>query len=365
MKKFFKEYFNFSKREQNGLFVLFGLILVLLGTNIVLSTQKASGKIDFSSYETEIDSFLVYQQTHFEDAELFAFDPNNASREDLLRLGLAPKSVNAILNYREKGYKFYKPEDLQRVRTLKPEEYETIKDYIVIEKKTYRRNYDNYERSNYNYEYPEKKTAELFKFDPNTATKEDFERLGFKTWQAENIIKFRNKGGVFKQADDIKKIYGLSEEFVNTLLPYIEISEIPAEVVPDILIDLNNASEEDLQNLPEIGVAYSKRIITYREKLGGFVSIEQLHEVYGITDELYNKIVKNIEVGNGKIKTININTADFKTLISHPYIDKEMTLAILNYREFAVEIKSIDELVKQKALTKEQFSKISKYISVK
>ena len=122
MKNFFKEYFNFSKREQNGMLVLIVILIALIGANIFLSVHKSSQKVDFSDFENEIDSFLVYQQTHFEDSELFAFDPNTASREDLLRLGLSPKSVNGIMNYREKGYKFYKPEDITRVRTLKPEE---------------------------------------------------------------------------------------------------------------------------------------------------------------------------------------------------------------------------------------------------
>jgi hypothetical protein len=184
MKNFIKEYFNFSKREQNGMLVLFAILLVLIGANIFVSVHKSSQKVDFSDFETEIDSFLVYQQTHFDDSELFAFDPNSASREDLLRLGLSPKSVNGIMNYREKGYKFYKPEDITRVRTLKQEEYEVIKDYIVIERQQYG---NNYSRNDYRHEYRDNDNAqpsELFEFDPNTATKDELERLGFKPWQA-------------------------------------------------------------------------------------------------------------------------------------------------------------------------------------
>lgn len=366
MKKFFKEYFNFSKREQNGLFVLFGLLLVLIVADAVFSSRNNDSRVEYQSFETEIDSFLFYQQTHFDDAELFAFDPNNASREDFLRLGLSPKSVTGIMNYREKGYKFYKPEDLQRVHSLKPEEYEMIKDYVVIEKTSYQRNYDDYGHSKYggNYGKSEKNTTELFKFDPNIATKEDFERLGFKTWQAENIIKYRSKGGSFKQPSDLTKIYGLDEDFVNSLLPYVEIAAQPAVAHVDILINLNAATAEDLQQLNGIGAAYSKRIIAYRDKLGGYVSVEQLREVYGMTEDLYSSISQYIELGGKPVKTININTADFKTLISHPYIDKDMTVAILNYRDFVGKIKSVDELVKQKALNKVQYDKISKYISV-
>lgn len=366
MKKFFKEYFNFSKREQNGLFVLFGLLLVLIVANVLISSRKNDERIEYQSFETEIDNFLFYQQTHFDDAELFAFDPNNASREDLLRLGLSPKSVNGIMNYRESGRKFYKPEDLLRVYSLKPEEFEVLKDYIVIEKTSYQRNYDDYGHSKYsgNYGKSEKNIAELFKFDPNFATKEDFERLGFKTWQAENIIKYRNNGGSFKQPSDLAKIYGVDEDFVNTLSPYVEITAQPTVASADILINLNTATAEDLQQLRGIGATYSRRIVDYREKLGGYVSIEQLREVYGINEDLFKSISQYLELGGKSVKTININTADYKALVTHPYINKDMALAVLNYRDFAGKIKSTDELVKQKALNKEQYDKISKYISV-
>ena len=364
MKKFFKEYFNFSKREQNGLIVLFVLLIAIIGTNIFVSARKQSQKVDFSDFETEIDNFLVYQQTHFDDSELFAFDPNTASREDLLRLGLSPKSVNGIMNYRDKGYKFYKPEDITRVRTLKPEEYEVIKDYIVIERQSYSKDY-NHDNNSYKYSnYEAGGQTELFEFDPNTATKDELERLGFKTWQAENIVKYRNKGGHFKQPSDITKIHGVDADFAEKLIPYIKIESQSQIDGDDILVNINTASAGDFQMLKGIGEAYSKRIVAYREKLGGFVSVEQLREVYDMTEELYNSISKNLEIKGEPVRTININTADFKTLVSHPYIDKNIANAILNYREFAKTIKSTDELVKQKALSNSEYEKISKYISV-
>ena len=363
MKNFIKEYFNFSKREQNGMLVLFAILLVLIGANVFVSVHKSSQKVDFSDFETEIDSFLVYQQTHFDDSELFAFDPNTASREDLLRLGLSPKSVNGIMNYREKGYKFYKPDDITRVRVLKPEEYEIIKDYIVIEKSSYSNNDRQYTRG---YSYPDEVRTEpqLFDFDPNTATKDELVQLGFKLWQAENILKYRSKGGKFKQPSDITKMHGIDKDFAERIIPYIKIESQTQTASYDILVNINTASAADFQKLKGIGETYSKRIVAYREKLGGFVALEQLREVYGMTDELYNSISANLEIKGEPVRKININTADFKTLVSHPYIDKNIANAILSYRDFAKIIKSTDELVKQKALSQSDYDKISKYISV-
>ena len=146
-------------------------------------------------------------------------------------------------------------------------------------------------------------------------------------------------------------------------MPYIKIESKSETAHYDIIVNINTATETDFQNLKGIGVAYSKRIVAYREKLGGFVSVGQLREVYGITDELYNNISPYLKADNANIRTININTADFKTLVAHPYIDKNIANAILNYREFAKTIKSTDELVKQKALSLSDYDKISRYIS--
>ena len=178
-------------------------------------------------------------------------------------------------------------------------------------------------------------------------------------------MKYRNKGGKFKQASDITNIYGIDKDFADKIMPYIKIETKSETAHCDILVNVNTATEADFQKLKGIGAAYSKRIVAYREKLGGFVAVEQLREVYGITDELYNSISANLEIKGEPVRTININTADFKTLVSHPYIDKNIANAILNYRDFAKTIKSTDELVKQKAISHNEYDKISKYISVK
>lgn len=363
MRKFFKEYFTFSRREKNGIIVLAVILVVVIATRMYFAFSANGEKRDFSAYESEIDDFLVYQHYEFSDTSLFYFDPNTVSAEELLEMGLSPRSVNGILNYREKGYRFYKAEDLQRVRVLAEEEYEAIRNYVQIEK--------NYPQR----EFPHRKKAkikdvevELFVFDPNTASINDFERLGLKKWQAENIEKYRKNGGAFKKPADFAKIYGLDEDLVENLLPYIEIdqSRFKSETKrqEDISIELNTASDVELQKLRGIGPSFSQRIITYRDKLGGYYDVEQLHEVYGMTDELYESISGYFVIDTAKVKRINVNKADYKALINHPYIDKKIANAILNYRKYSKKITDMCDLVNQKAITKDEYDKIIRYISV-
>lgn len=362
--KFLREYFNFSKRERNGFVILLIILVGIILAKVIISQVENNSRVDFEEFENEIDVFMTYQSYDIENCEPFFFDPNTATPEDFIKMGLSPKSVNSIMNFREKGGKFYKPEDFQRVYNLTPEEHEHVKDYIVIAKKTYANNYSNSYSKNEEVE----SSGELFNFDPNRASKQDLERLGLKSWQADNVINYREKGGFFAKPEDFEKIYGLDEDLLQNLLPFVEIE---AEYNPNtnknntIILDINKATDIELQKLSGIGPSYSKRIVDYRIKLGGYVDVSQLYEVYGMTEELYSSIQDNLVVSNIEIEKINLNEADFKELVSHPYIDKENAINILNYRDFAGEITDFHDLVKQKAITQEFFNKLLPYISIK
>lgn len=363
--KFFKEYFSFSKRERNGLVVLFVILSVIIITRLLISHQTNKSVNDFEAFENEIDAFISYYTPELDNGERFDFDPNTATKEDFMRMGFCMKTINGIISFRDKGWKFYKPEDLEKVYEITPEEYLAVKDYIVIQ--------NDYKKSGTNSNYKsEKSTAgELFNFDPNTVGKEDMEALGLKSWQADNVIKFREKGGVFKTAADFAKIYGLDEETVNKLKPYIEISAEYSSSTPaieksnTIILSLNSSTAEELQELNGIGPSYAKRIVDYRTRLGGYLRVEQLMEVYGMTEDLYNNIRDNFTVETDAIKKININKAEYKDLVTHPYISKEDAKNILNYRGFAGNIGSFEDLVKQKAVSSEFYEKLSPYITTK
>ncbi|HOD88816.1 MAG TPA: helix-hairpin-helix domain-containing protein, partial [Bacteroidales bacterium] len=366
--KFVKEYFNFSKRETNGILFLAIIMVIIIGLRVYFNNYAKPKKLDFTEYETEIDDFLAYSLPDLENGERYDFDPNIVSREELLFMGLSRKTVDGIISYQERGYKFWKPEDLKKVYGITDEEYEAIKDYVKIESsKSY-----NYKNSYKNYYKKFDKSSEimLFNFDPNTASYSDLKNLGFSNNQANNIINYRNKGGKFYTANDLLKLYSIDSVCFNRVKDYIKITDnVKEDLVKsenrEVKVYINSADALEFQKLRGIGEVFSKRIVNYREKLGGFVSKEQIKEVYGISNELYENIEANLILDESEIKKININKADYAELISHPYIDKEITVVILNYREFKGEITSFDELLSQKALTKKSLEKIQPYVSLK
>jgi len=113
---------------------------------------------------------------------------------------------------------------------------------------------------------------------------------------------------------------------------------------PILPININRADSTQLLPLTGIGPVYAGRIIKYRSLLGGFVSVEQLGEVYGMPVETLNLIKNLISIDTTAIRKIPLNSATFRELLKHPYLEYEDVKAIVNYRDFAGDIKSIHEL---------------------
>lgn len=115
---------------------------------------------------------------------------------------------------------------------------------------------------------------------------------------------------------------------------------------PPMMIEINTADSFKLVRLYGIGPGFSGRILKYRGMLGGFFSIEQLLEVYGMDSTRYLGIKNNIRVDTSLIQKIPVNEADFKTLLRHPYLDFETVKLICNYREYAGAI-SCDSILRE------------------
>ena len=212
----------------------------------------------------------------------------------------------------------------------------------------------------------------LFEFDPNLISIENWEQLGVTKKTALTIQKYISKGGKFREPQDLKKIWGIPESLAYQLMPYVKIKEEKKSLASSTfqqnqklsaeLIDINQADSSALEKLPGIGPKLSQRIISYREKLGGFYSIEQLHEVWGLQDSILEKISNKIEIQSKGLRKININLADFNQLKSHPYIGYKTASAILNYRNQHGMFQNIEEIQKIVLIDEKIYSKIVHYL---
>ncbi len=128
------------------------------------------------------------------------------------------------------------------------------------------------------------------------------------------------------------------------------------------LLDINSGDSAALEALPGIGPVLATRIIKYRKLIGGFVSVEQLKEVYGLPVETFTLISNRIIADSLKIRKININKAEYRDLIRHPYFKKEEVAAILKFKELKGRITGINEMVENKLISEETERKISGYL---
>ena len=377
---FFFNYLHFSRRERLGVIVLTFICAAVFAMPDIARRFYPRKTTDFSQFQSEIQVFRqAMQATEMPTGEpvgdLFAFDPNTASFDDFVRLGLSEKVANTICNYRDKGGTFRKPEDFQKIWSLPKEDYERLLPYIRIE---------SAEKEEFETK-PATQEAELFAFDPNTATEQEFLRLGLPKWTVKSILNYRAKGGFFRKKEDFKKIYTLSEEDYARLEPYIVFGEIAAveaprpatysggsesNIAPKFLpkgpLDINRASMEDWQRLPGIGEKRAQQLVNFRESLGGFLSVEQVGEMYNLPDSVFQKIKPMLALSGNEIRKINLNAASTEDLDKHPYISGKQAKLIVAYRDQHGAFASVDDLAKILAFTdKKWLEKVRPYLDVK
>ncbi|HRB68074.1 MAG TPA: helix-hairpin-helix domain-containing protein, partial [Chitinophagales bacterium] len=131
-------------------------------------------------------------------------------------------------------------------------------------------------------------------------------------------------------------------------------------------IEINSATVEDFEKLNGIGKVYANRIVTFRNKLGGFHSIEQIKHVFGIEDSVFQKFKRNLTVKPIKPKKININQATFEELTANPYFFSTVAKQIIGYRTKVKPFSTIED-VKNLYFVKdhpEHYDKMLPYIAI-
>lgn len=133
---------------------------------------------------------------------------------------------------------------------------------------------------------------------------------------------------------------------------------------PSFSLELNSADTLDLQRLRGIGPSFARRITGYRTKLGGFMAVDQLLEVYGMDSSRYLAIQKYLTVDSSAIRKMNLNTITFKELIAHPYMPYELAKEIAVYRKKHKGIGKMEEIIGMKGVDSLAFEKLRPYLGV-
>lgn len=225
----------------------------------------------------------------------------------------------------------------------------------------------------HSFKKPDKfRKPELFSFNPNKTTIEDWMRLGLSERNAKTITNYVAKGGYFKRKEDLKKIYGIPPQLIDNIIPLAVFDEEPKNksqqsvkvVKPKqvLQLDINASDSSTLTMLPGIGDRLASRIVKYRNRLGGFVHVSQLLEVYGLQDSILDKITPMIFVAPSfSIEKIDINKIDYAMLTKHPYMTYSMAKIILAYRKAHGSINGVDEMYSIAGIPQDQLVKFLPY----
>jgi competence protein ComEA len=216
-------------------------------------------------------------------------------------------------------------------------------------------------------------------FNPNLASQEQLMANGFSAPLAKRVIAYRTKGGKFLVKSDLMKIYGLDNALYEKVYAYILLPEKLADKKPKqsitegitkklnreiVRMDLNQADTTQLKRVYGIGDKLSERIIKYREKLGGFVSINQLKEVYGLDSTVIDDVAKGFFIDTAfQPKQIKINTSKQEELASHPYINRALARTIEAYRFQHGNYTQLSDLAKVQMMKEATLQKLKPYLS--
>ncbi|MBS5527338.1 MAG: helix-hairpin-helix domain-containing protein [Prevotella sp.] len=224
-------------------------------------------------------------------------------------------------------------------------------------------------------------STRLFVFDPNTADSTTLLSLGLQPWQVRNIYKYRAKGGVYRRPSDFARLYGLTVGQYKRLEPYIRISsdylpasslisdgertaavrdtvKYPVKIKDGEYIVLNTADTAMLKKVPGIGSGYARAIVSYRARLGGFFSVDQLLEIDGFPESS----LRYFKLGDAVTEKINLNKLTLNQLRRHPYISYFQAKAIVDYRRLHGNLKSLDDLRLNRDFPAEAIRRLKPYV---
>lgn len=304
-----RDYFIFTDRERNGTIVLLVLIVLMSGYIFLQKEIFAPPSQDFSQFDQLIAS-----------------------------LGKLPEKDSA-------------KEETENSRADIPAVAEEAGQHSVFQQK------------------------QLFVFNPNGLAVNDWVRLGLSPAQAKSIKNYEAKGGKFETKADVKKLFVISAERYAELEPFIALPEAgtnatnanskpAARTTERRIIELNTADSSDLVSINGIGPTFAKRILAYRERLGGFRTVDQLTEVFGMDEEHYEQVKGNVKADSTYIRKINVNDATVSDLKKHPYIGPGVAQALVSYRKQHGLFHSVAEIQKCNLVNADLYRKIAGYLTI-
>jgi DNA uptake protein ComE-like DNA-binding protein len=289
MKRIWKDYFSFSKKERIAIVVLAVIMAAFIAAPYLYThdtpldpvlPEKLFSYPPYSDRDKDTVA-ATHMPANPAPAALFYFDPNTLDQQGWQQLGIADRTITTILRYRSKGGRFRKPADIRKIWGMRQSDAERLEPYIHIKADTVI--HASRERK---YQAPASK-APASPIDINTATIENWKQLpGIGDILAARIVKYRERSGGFVSTAQVRKTYGISDSLFTVILPYLQFrpGSLPA-------IDINSASAYALRTKLDIPFRDAYAIVKYRDQHGPFHSLNDIPKLVPMHDSVSQKLM--------------------------------------------------------------------------
>lgn len=317
----------FTRSQLWFLLIVLNASLVLLAALFLSHYRNAGGGgIAETMREVSADHSASgssrYYAVDASQPESFPFDPNEADSTQLLRLGLAPFQVRSIYRYRAKGGRFSTKDDFRRVYRLTNEQWDHLAPLIRIGKK--------YQLVDLSPEPSRTVSASQPRGDRNTAS-----------------------------GKPVNSSSATSDSEFTSVSSHKLHSKYPVKLVGDEVLDVNFADSAQLCRVPGIGPYFSRKIVQYRKRLGGYVSTAQLLE---IDDFPADAIAWLVVSDSTDVQRLNVNSLSTRKLMRHPYVGYYRASDMEDYKRIYGRIESIDALGQMPHFTDEDIKRLAPYL---
>ncbi len=337
----------FSDREIRGA-VVFVPLAGLLIVAITLFRPKVADPELARRIEAE------YEERN-DTIRMRPFDPNTVDFQTLRELGFSKYEAVSLLKFRAVGKIFRIPEDLTLCYGVTDSLYRRVEPWIRIGRK-YAIAPETYRAGRI---LPEPLAPSRFRID--TVGARYLRAIGaLSKRQAEVFIRWRDLSGIYDM-EELRDCYVVNDSVASALEPYIIFPDRTPHPIEQP-IELNRADSAQLRSVNGIGARTVMAILNYRERLGGFVRVEQLAEVSGVTERNYEKILKQITCDSCEIQKIDVNFAPPKVLGRHPYMAPQTLRRLLKARQLKGGWSTAEEMIEEHILTREEAARLAPYL---
>lgn len=322
------DYLTFLNKEKKGVIAFIALAVLLkftphLYSNYVQSPEDEKLLEFIEDFEEKNKTASEKSQTTSKKiTELYAFDPSKVTGSELKSFGLPDRAITSWIKARENGFKFFSKESVKSIYGLDSISYTRIESFISIpESSSKRTTFESDQTASskasekaFIYNSKNKvKSYTYFHFDPNNVTRDELLNLGLKDFVADNLLNWREKGKVFRSAEDVKSVHGLRPSDFERIEPYIRISTIETlspkttesfsdlakeSIKPEPKVFKFNPNEIDEETLLSYGIRTMivKRWRKYIEAGGYFSKPEDIGRIYGISEKEYDRLINYVEI---------------------------------------------------------------------